>query len=112
MSIVTQRCLTHENREAVARCPSCRQFFCRECVTEHEQRFVCAACLKKSAVPKKARSSPTALLLPCLQIVAGVVAAWIFFYLLGELLIQVPIGVRSQFSPSGLTNPTGRLPLA
>jgi hypothetical protein len=103
MSIVTQRCLIHENREAVARCPSCRQFFCRECVTEHEQKFVCAACLGKRTIPKKLRLSPLGVLIPCLQIGAGLVAAWIFFYLLGELLIQAPIGLRGQFSPSGST---------
>ena len=36
-------------REAVARCPECTQFFCRECITEHDDRVLCSACLKKLA---------------------------------------------------------------
>src|SRR5438132_254763 len=47
--LARQRCLNHLNREAVARCPECKRFFCRECVTEHEDRLICAACLKKLA---------------------------------------------------------------
>ena len=42
-----QRCFNHAGREAVARCPECGQFFCRECITEHEDRVLCSACLKK-----------------------------------------------------------------
>jgi hypothetical protein len=105
MSIVTQRCLIHENREAIARCPSCRQFFCRECVTEHEQKFVCASCFRKNAVQTKSRSSPLRWVIPSFQIVVGLIAAWIFFYALGEILIQVPIGIRSQFRTSGSVGP-------
>ena len=41
-----QRCAFHPVREAVARCPACSRFFCRECVTEHEGRFLCAGCLR------------------------------------------------------------------
>jgi len=42
-----QRCLNHTFREAVARCPECGHYFCRECITEHEDRVVCASCLRK-----------------------------------------------------------------
>jgi hypothetical protein len=35
----------------------------------------------------------------------GLVAGWIFFYLLGEILIQIPIGIRSQFRTSESANP-------
>ena len=42
-----QRCRNHAEREAVARCPGCGHHFCRECVTEHDDRILCAACLRK-----------------------------------------------------------------
>jgi hypothetical protein len=44
-----QRCTNHPQREASARCPECRRFFCRECVTEHDDRVLCASCLAKLA---------------------------------------------------------------
>ncbi len=43
----TQRCQFHALREAVARCPECQRYFCRECVTEHDERLLCASCLRK-----------------------------------------------------------------
>ena len=48
-ALTHQRCFHHSHREAVARCPECRQFYCRECVTEHDYRVICATCLKKIA---------------------------------------------------------------
>ncbi|MBT8374528.1 MAG: rhomboid family protein, partial [Deltaproteobacteria bacterium] len=32
--LALQRCNNHGQREAVARCPKCRRYFCRECITE------------------------------------------------------------------------------
>ena len=49
-ALAHQRCFHHSLREAVARCPECRQFYCRECVTEHDDRMFCAACLRKRSV--------------------------------------------------------------
>ena len=51
MSLRQQRCVLHPEREAVARCPECGRFFCRECVTEHEGRLLCAACIGRLVVP-------------------------------------------------------------
>jgi len=52
-----QRCFNHVQREAVARCPQCRGYFCRECITEHDDRVICAGCLsklvRKSALPRR-----------------------------------------------------------
>ena len=48
-----QRCLHHLSREAACRCPVCRSYFCRECVTEHDDRLVCAGCLKKMHAPSE-----------------------------------------------------------
>jgi len=82
--------LNHGFREAVARCPECKQFFCRECVTEHEDRVVCAACLKKLAAPGPARRFRFASLLGVGQGLLGVFVAWMFFYLAGRGLLAIP----------------------
>ena len=43
--LASARCFKHLSREAVARCPECSKFYCRECVTEHEGRMMCRSCL-------------------------------------------------------------------
>ena len=48
-SLIHRRCLHHPAREAVALCPECRRFYCRECVTEHTGRMICAGCVARLA---------------------------------------------------------------
>ena len=85
-----QRCFNHAQREAVARCPECGQFFCRECITEHGERVVCAACLRKHArVPLLKRRGVLGVF-HLGQWLLGLVAAWFFFYLIGEGLLAIP----------------------
>ena len=76
-------CVTHADRLSVARCPSCRQFYCSECITEHEGRMICAACLElKSVKPvrvEKVRSFPLAAILQCLVATAVILLVFYFF---------------------------------
>ncbi|HYT61311.1 MAG TPA: hypothetical protein VEL06_14140 [Haliangiales bacterium] len=90
MTLTHQRCLNHEFREAVARCPECKQFFCRECITEHEDRVVCAACLKKLARTRVGRRLRFAGLAGASQFLLGVLTAWLFFYFVGRSLLAIP----------------------
>lgn len=87
-----QRCANHPGREAAARCPECRSFFCRECVTEHEDRVLCAACIRKLTTARAARRRPLLRRLAAVVPVAlGLLTAWLFFYLLGRgLFLQQP----------------------
>jgi hypothetical protein len=85
-----QRCLNHSLREAVARCPECRGFFCRECVTEHDDRVICSACLRRIADVVEARPRRLGALLPPVQVIAGVLLAWLFFYGVGRVLVSIP----------------------
>src|SRR5215831_6577490 len=81
-----QRCWNHEAREAVCRCPGCGRPYCRECVSEHEARLLCAACLRarvRAAAPRRGRMSPVAL------VVAGLLLAWLLFYGAGRSLILI-----------------------
>lgn len=89
-NLTLQRCLNHATREAVARCPECRQFFCRECITEHEDRVICAACLKKLTRGPLLKRPALANLVRVLQCAMGLLLAWFFFHLLGEFLLELP----------------------
>lgn len=85
-----QRCVHHPGREAVARCPECGQFFCRECVVEHDDRVICAECLKRMVkAPVKARERFAALLKVAFCVL-GFFVAWLFFYETGRLLLLIP----------------------
>ena len=85
-----QRCFNHAQREAVARCPGCGQFFCRECIAEHEDRVLCAACLRKLARVPLLRRRGFAGVVRLGQGLAGLLLAWFFFYLIGEALLAIP----------------------
>jgi hypothetical protein len=85
-----QRCFHHAAREAVARCPLCRRFFCRECVVEHEDRIVCAACLDRVGRDAAAPVGRWRVLGLAAQGVAAVLIAWLFFYGIGRGLLLLP----------------------
>ena len=88
--VANQRCFNHAQREAVARCPSCGQCFCRECITEHDDRAICASCLKKIARVPLFQRRGWAGLVRFTQCTLGLLAAWFFFYLIGEALLALP----------------------
>jgi hypothetical protein len=86
--LVHQRCWNHELREAVCRCPSCGRHFCRECVTEHQSRLLCAPCLQAIARAAGARRNrPRALWTP-LAALTGLSLSWLIFYIGGEILLE------------------------
>jgi hypothetical protein len=89
-SLAHERCFHHPPREAVARCPECGRVFCRECITEHDDRVLCAACLRKLAArPDTARARLTGLL-RLGQCMVGVLVCWIYFYYVGRILLAIP----------------------
>jgi len=90
LSLAQQHCLNHAAREAVAQCPECRHFFCRECITEHDDRVICAACLRKMTRADGPRRKPFQALGRVGLSLAGVATAALFFYLIGQLLLSVP----------------------
>ncbi|MCX8157535.1 MAG: rhomboid family protein [Verrucomicrobiae bacterium] len=85
-----QRCFHHALREAVARCPSCGRFYCRECVIEHQGRLLCASCLRRLAQPPKTKRPWPALGARLAAALTGLAVTWLFFYALGALLISIP----------------------
>lgn len=85
-----QRCFNHAEREAVARCPSCRQFFCRECITEHEEQVICATCLRRLTPAPSLERAGWGSVAAITRFLLGVLLAWFFFYLVGEGLLALP----------------------
>ena len=83
-----QRCWNHQDREAVCRCPECGRSFCRECVSEHESRLLCAACLTRA--PKASAAAPHRMrkrVAPLLMMAAALLVAWITLFGAGESML-------------------------
>lgn len=85
-----QRCFNHQNREAAARCPECGRYFCRECVTEHDDRVLCAVCLNSLLQSSSVKKIQFRSLFRLFQFLLGLLIIWMFFYYLGEALISIP----------------------
>lgn len=90
MKALATRCFNHAMRETVAQCTNCRNFFCRECISEHDDRMLCAACLVKlaEAAPEKRQRLRPAIRIG--QLALSLLVGWIFFYLVGATLLSIP----------------------
>ena len=89
-SLHKSRCFNHFDREAVARCPEYTQFYCRECITEHENRVLCSECLRLLNKPKtKKKRNFGAVFLP-IGFATVFLFTWICFYSLAEILLRIP----------------------
>lgn len=85
-----EHCLNHPGREAAALCPECRQFYCRECVTEHDDRVICAACLRKLTATQAQPRQRLAWLRRAAACLTGWLLATLFFYCMGRELAALP----------------------
>lgn len=85
-----QRCFNHGLREAVARCLDCGRYFCRECITEHEDRVLCASCLRKLVKPSLVKRFRLGGLIRTVQFLLGVLVLWLSFYYIGQILLSLP----------------------
>lgn len=83
-------CLNHAGREAVAKCPGCGHLFCRECVTEHDDRVLCAGCLRQLTAKAEERRSVWPGLLHAAQVVGGFLLAWFLFHAAAQVLLSIP----------------------
>ena len=83
------RCWNHEAREAVCQCPQCGRSFCRECVTEHESRLMCAACLRHAAQAASVRRGRLRRMAAAGLTLAGVILAWAVYFGAAQGLITV-----------------------
>ncbi|MSU47482.1 MAG: rhomboid family protein [Opitutus sp.] len=85
-----RRCARHVAREAAVRCPGCAEFFCRECVVEHDGKLLCAACVTRAVGVEKPRRQRLAALRRMAATLGGVLLLWLIFYALGAVLLKIP----------------------
>ncbi len=101
MTLSEERCFNHSNREAVARCPECGRHLCRECVSEYEDRLLCAFCLDRLLAGPAGRRRPLVRFAFVTQVLLGFLILWSSCYLLGRLLIAIPSSFHSLGGPWG-----------
>jgi len=88
--LVHRRCHNHNDREAAALCSKCKKAFCRECVTEHDDRMFCASCLEILLKPRVSRRFHLSDIFAVGQAVIGFFITWLVFYYLAQMLISLP----------------------
>jgi len=88
--VIRKRCANHVQREAVAQCPECRKFFCRECVTEHEDRVLCSGCLEEKAAGAEKKTKRVGFMTGPVIFITGFIILWFCFYMLGNTLLKLP----------------------
>jgi hypothetical protein len=92
-----RRCARHEEREAVGRCTVCEGGFCRECLTEHDDRLYCGPCFalriqkQKKAAGNRAGWRRTK---ACLVVAGAMLCLVAGFYALGRVLAAIPADVH------------------
>jgi len=87
--LLQHRCWNHEAREAVCRCLQCGRSFCRECVTEHQSRLLCAACIRSATQTAATGRGRMRRMAGVGLTVAGVALAWAIFFGAAEGLITI-----------------------
>jgi hypothetical protein len=88
--ISRRRCHNHPGREAVSFCTECGRSFCRECITEHDDRMFCASCIGKLLKPSASRRFHLSDILTIGQSVPGIFITWLVFYYLAQILLSLP----------------------
>jgi hypothetical protein len=85
--LARQQCFNHPGREAGVRCPACHRDYCRECVTEHDDRYLCSGCLR--ALAAKGGGTQRRVRVPVGAILGllGVLTAGSVYYAAAEYLV-------------------------
>jgi len=87
--LARRRCWSHATREAVSRCPSCKKFYCRECVTEHDGRLLCVTCLAAAGAATVKRTG-TRWIVWMTAAIAGLLITFFLHATLGYVLEKLP----------------------
>jgi len=90
VTLIHQRCFNHASREASGQCLSCERFYCRECLIDHQDRLICASCLRASVKPALTRRPLFRGTIRLIQGTTGLVLTWGLFYLFGKCLLLLP----------------------
>ena len=60
-------------------------------MTEHEDRVICASCLEKLQTVMGGKQTTFGRIAPSIRGVTGFIILWFFFYLLGQILLKIPV---------------------
>lgn len=85
-----RRCVLHAQREAAARCPGCKRFYCRECITEHDGKVLCSGCLTENTRERSEKKQGSG----HFKMTAGLIGTFLVL-----LLIFFSMGVLIQILP-------------
>ena len=97
-NIAQQHCWNHSSRGAVCRCPLCHRPFCRECVSEHDSRLLCAGCIRTSVSTSAQGRRHTGPLFLAAMALASTLVAWAIFFSLGQIIMDsVTLADRSAW---------------
>jgi hypothetical protein len=88
--ISRRRCHNHPGREAASLCIECGRSFCRECITEHDDRMFCSSCIGKLLMPTSSLRFHLSDIVALGQSLLGILIAWLVFYYLGQVLLLLP----------------------
>ena len=91
-----EKCFNHRDREAAALCPECHHFFCRECVTDHDDRALCASCLGRLLPALDSRKGSLTGLRSLLKGAVGLLVLWLIFFYFGQLLLKIPSSIHER----------------
>lgn len=91
-ALANAHCAVHDERAASARCLSCREFYCGECITEHSGKLVCASCLASASREKKAPERAGSLVLPwaIIQLLLAIIVCWTIYFFFARILGDIP----------------------
>ena len=85
--LARQQCFNHPGREAIVRCPSCHRDYCRECVTEHDDRYLCSACLRLESRELERTRRRVRVPVGAFMALAGLLTAWVVYYASAQYLV-------------------------
>ena len=85
-----KRCVNHPQREASARCPECGKFYCRECISEHDDRILCASCLARISIKKETKTAWWVWAPDLGLALLAIAVAYFIFLLIGNILLSFP----------------------
>lgn len=88
--LANQRCFFHTQREAALKCPGCGRFYCRECASEHDGRWLCSSCIGKPPQDTAEKASRGAAVKNGIALALSLLFLWFAFQAVGAMLISVP----------------------
>ena len=91
-----KRCFNHADREASARCPSCKNDFCRECITEHDGKMLCVNCLKAATKKKKSQKKIITPIIYTLLFAGALILTFLCFVWLGRNISYSKVSTHSS----------------